>query len=259
MEAKKPNFELIDTHCHLYLEEFDSDLPELMNRADKARVSRIYLPSLDSAHFQPMMALEKKYPDRCFPMIGIHPCYVKENFEEELAFMKSELEKRPFAAIGEIGLDYYWDRKFDEYQMIAFLEQVKMAQKHRLPIVIHSRSSMNETIDVLQRYEGLKGIFHCFSGTEENARDIINCGLVLGIGGVVTYKNAGLDKVVATLPLDKMVLETDAPYLTPVPYRGKRNESSYLQYVVKKIAEIKNITVEEVAAVTTATARSVFS
>jgi TatD DNase family protein len=254
------NYELIDTHCHLYLDEFRHDLPAYMERAKAEGVSRIYLPALDKNHFLSMLAIEEKFPGTCFSMAGIHPCYVKENFQEELQFLQQQLTSRRFSAIGEIGLDYYWDRTRDEEQMTCFLEQIKLAKQHRLPIVIHSRSSMNETIAVLrqQKDELLRGIFHCFSGTFENAVDVIECGLMLGIGGVVTYKNAGLAEVVAQLPLESIVLETDAPYLTPVPFRGKRNESSYLKYVVEKIADVKGIAVEEVARITTANAKKVF-
>jgi len=252
-----PQNEIIDTHCHLYLEEFEADLPEVMLRAEQEGVTRIYLPSLDSTHLQAMWDLENRYPGKCISMIGIHPCYVKGNYEAELGIMKKALNDRSFAAVGEIGLDYYWSREFDNYQMIAFIEQVKIAKQNGLPVVIHSRNSMDETIKVLQEHQP-KGIFHCFSGNLQNARDIIECGMVLGIGGVVTYKNAGLDKVIADVPLDKIVLETDAPYLTPVPFRGKRNESSYLKYVVARIAAVKNISEEEVAAVTTANAIKIF-
>ncbi len=249
--------ELIDTHCHLYLDDFADDLNDLVLRARQEGVSRIYLPAIDSTQFQSMWDLENTYPGFCIAMVGVHPCYIKENYREELAAVKEALQRRPFAAIGEIGLDYYWDRKFDNYQMEAFVEQLLLARQFDLPVVIHSRNAMDETIEVLQQYRP-KGIFHCFSGSLQNGHDIIDCGMLLGIGGVVTYKNAGLDKVVAELPLDKMVLETDAPYLTPAPFRGKRNESSYLKYVVAKMAAIMNVTEEEIASVTTQTAKGIF-
>jgi TatD DNase family protein len=231
-----------------------------MERAKAEGVTRFYLPSLDKNHFFSMTDLEKKFPGTCFSMAGIHPCYVKENFREELQFLQQQLTARRFSAIGEIGLDYYWDRTHDDEQMTCFLEQVALAKEYRLPIVIHSRSSMSETIAVLrqQKDELLRGIFHCFSGTFENAMDVIDCGLMLGIGGVVTYKNAGLAEVVAQLPLENIVLETDAPYLTPVPFRGKRNESSYLKYIVEKIAGVKGVAVEEVARITSANAKKIF-
>jgi TatD DNase family protein len=252
--------ELIDTHSHLYLEDFAADLTDYMTRAEEEGVSRIYMPSLDSHHIGKMLDVENRYPGRCFSMIGIHPCYVRENYRDELAIMRKALDERRFAALGEIGLDYYWDRTFDDFQMICFKEQISMARQFTLPIVIHSRSSMDACIAVLQseKEKGITGIFHCFSGNLENAGDIINCGLKLGIGGVVTYKNSGLAEVVAQVPLEHIVLETDAPYLTPVPFRGKRNESSYLKYIVARIASAKGITEEEVAKTTTENARAVF-
>jgi TatD DNase family protein len=251
------NKELIDTHSHLYLEDFNADIQEVISRAEGEGVTKIYMPALNSAHLQDMLNLENIYPGRCIAMAGLHPCYVKDDYQQELEIIRTLLKNRRFAAIGEIGLDYYWDRSFDDFQMIAFTEQISMAREYGLPIVIHSRSSMDETIKVLKEYKP-RGIFHCFSGNLQNAEDIIDCGMVLGIGGVVTYKNAGLDKVIVKIPLGKIVLETDAPYLTPAPFRGKRNESSYLKYIVAKIAEVKNISEEEVATVTTATARNVF-
>lgn len=252
--------ELIDTHCHLYLEDFAPDLEDFMMRAEKEGVSRIYMPSLDSQHLNDMLAVEDRFPGRCYSMIGIHPCYVRENYKDELMYMRKALEKRPFAAIGEIGLDYYWDRNYDDFQMICFREQISIAREYNLPIVIHSRSSMDACIEVLrsEKEGGLKGIFHCFSGNLENATDIVDCGLKLGIGGVVTYKNSGLAEVVAQMPIQLIVLETDAPYLTPVPFRGKRNESSYLKYIVAKIAGVKGISEEEVARITTQNARAIF-
>lgn len=257
----KKYYELVDTHCHLYLEDFAPDLSEYMARAAEEGVSRIYMPSLDSHHFNGMVELERKYPGRCLSMIGIHPCYVKENYVDELEFMRKALESRTFAGVGEIGLDYYWDRNYDEFQMLCFREQIALAKDYGLPIVIHSRSSMEATIQVLtdEKDDRLRGIFHCFSGTYEDAMAVIGCGLYLGIGGVVTYKNAGLAEVLAQIPLEHIVLETDAPYLTPAPFRGKRNESSYLKYIVEKIAAVKGVTVVEVAAVTTSNANKVFS
>ena len=252
--------ELIDTHCHLYLEEFAGDLVEVMKRADDEGVKRIYMPAIDSRHLDRMLELQKTYKDICYSMLGLHPCYVRENYREELDNIKKAIEMDQFSAIGEIGLDYYWDRTFDDQQMICFHEQIDLSVKYDLPIVIHSRSSMDACIQVLREKKstGVRGIFHCFSGTLQNAKNIIDCGFLLGIGGVVTYKNSGLAEVVAEVPLEHIVLETDAPYLSPVPFRGKRNESSYLKYVVAKIAEIKNIDSEEVAEVTTSNAKKIF-
>jgi len=251
--------ELIDTHCHLYLEEFRNDLPELMLRADQEGVTKIYMPGLDSHYAENVLELADRYPGRCFAMAGLHPCYVKENYARELELIEESLATRKFAAVGEIGLDYYWDRNFDEYQQISFVRQIGMAKQYGLPIVIHSRNSMDDCIKILRQEKtpSLRGIFHCFSGTVKQAWDIIDCGMMLGIGGVVTYKNAGLAEVVAQLPLEHIVLETDAPYLTPVPFRGKRNESSYLKYIVARIAALRNVPVEEVAAITTANANKV--
>jgi TatD DNase family protein len=253
-------YELIDSHCHIYLEDFAGDIGGYMDRAKEEGVSRIYMPSLDSHHLKSILEMEEKFPGTCFSMVGIHPCYVRENYREELDFMCNSLKNRSFSAVGEIGLDYYWDRNYDDFQMVCFREQITLAKEYQLPIVIHSRSSMNECIQVLKEEKGskLRGIFHCFSGNIENAKDIIDCGLLLGIGGVVTYKNAGLGEVVADVPLEHIVLETDAPYLTPVPYRGKRNESSYLKYIVDKVASVKNVDVEQVARITTANAKAVF-
>ena len=250
---------LIDTHCHLYLEDFSADLPDVMMRAAEEGVRRIYMPCIDSNHLKSMLDLQKTFKDTCYSMLGLHPCYVRENYRDELEFMKQAIEKDQFFAIGEIGLDYYWDRSYDDQQMICFREQFDLAVQHDLPIVIHSRNSMDACIQVLQEKKGnaVRGIFHCFSGTLTNAKDIIDCGFMLGIGGVVTYKNAGLAEVVADIPLEHIVLETDAPYLTPVPFRGKRNESSYLKYVLAKIAAVKNISEEEVAEITTANANSI--
>ncbi len=252
--------ELIDTHAHLYLEEFNNDLEAILERAALEGISRIYLPALDSDHNGLMKELEQKYPGKCIAMAGIHPCYVKENFEKELEILRNLLTNRKFAAIGEIGLDYYWDTTFKAEQKMTFEQQMELAFEYKLPIVIHSRSSMDDTIDMLKAAKGadLKGIFHCFSGNLQNARDIIACGLYLGIGGVITYKNAGLAEVTADVPLENLVLETDAPYLSPIPFRGKRNESSYLKYVVAKLAQVKGVSEEEVARVTTANAKKIF-
>lgn len=218
------------------------------------------MPSIDSNHLKNMLELQKTFNGICYSMLGLHPCYVGENYREELDFIKNTIENDQFFAIGEIGLDYYWDRSFDDQQMICFREQINLAVQYNLPIVIHSRSSMDACIQVLQEHKSksVRGIFHCFSGNIQHANDIIECGFMLGIGGVVTYKNSGLAAVVAEVPLGHIVLETDAPYLTPVPFRGKRNESSYLKYVVAKIAEVKNISEEEVAEVTTANANRIF-
>jgi TatD DNase family protein len=208
-----------------------------------------------------MLALEEKFPGFCIAMMGLHPCYVKENVGDELAFVRTWLDKREFVAIGEIGLDFYWDKTFTEQQYEAFDTQMQWALEFNKPIVIHTRNAMQETINRVKPFaqKGLKGIFHCFSGSTESAKQIIDLGFLLGIGGVITYKNAGLPEVLESIGLEHMVLETDAPYLTPVPFRGKRNESSYLTYIISKLAETKRVSEEEVARVTTLNAEKLFS
>ncbi|MEI8073700.1 MAG: TatD family hydrolase [Bacteroidota bacterium] len=251
---------IIDTHAHLYSEEFKDDIDLVMERAEKAGVSTVYLPAIDSSETESMLALEERFPGRCIAMMGLHPCYVKENVAAELAHVKSWLDKRSFVAVGEIGLDFYWDKTFSEQQYEAFDTQMQWALELNLPIVIHTRNAMQETIDRVKPFaqKGLKGIFHCFSGSAESAKQIIDLGFLLGIGGVITYKNAGLPEVLEAVGLEHLVLETDAPYLTPVPFRGKRNESSYLSYIISKLAAIKRVSESEVATITTANAETLF-
>ncbi len=255
------NMRIIDTHAHLYSEEFKDDIDLVMERAEKAGVSTVYLPAIDSSETESMLALEEKFPGRCIAMMGLHPCYVKENVADELAHVKSWLDKRSFVAVGEIGLDFYWDKTFSEQQYEAFDTQMQWALELNLPIVIHTRNAMQETINRVKPFaqKGLKGIFHCFSGSAESAKQIIDLGFLLGIGGVITYKNAGLPEVLEAVGLEHLVLETDAPYLTPVPFRGKRNESSYLSYIISKLAAIKRVSELEVADITTANAEKLFS
>lgn len=251
---------LIDTHCHIYLPEFDQDRLQMLDRADKANVKEFYMPAIDSSTHSGMMAFEENMQGRGKAMMGLHPCSVNEKVEVELALVESWFEKREFIAMGEIGLDYYWDTSFAEQQKMAMRKQIDLALNYDRPIVIHSRNSIDDCIDIVQEKQkgSLKGVFHCFSGTLEQAKKIIDAGFYLGIGGVLTFKNAGLDKVVQDLTLDKLVLETDAPYLAPVPYRGKRNEPAYISIVAEKLASIKNINVEDVAATTTANAKKLF-
>ena len=251
---------IIDTHAHLYSEEFQVDIDLVMDRAQKAGVSKMYLPAIDSSETESMMALEQKYPGVCIAMMGLHPCYVKENVALELEHVRSWLEKRDFVAIGEIGLDFYWDKTFTHQQYEAFDIQMQWALELNRPIVIHTRNAMQETINRVKPFaqKGLKGIFHCFSGSTESAKQIIDLGFLLGIGGVITYKNAGLPEVLQNVNLEHLVLETDAPYLTPVPFRGKRNESSYLSFIITKLAEVKGISEEEVARITTLNAEMIF-
>lgn len=251
---------LTDTHCHLYHEDFTEDRRQMMERAQAAGVRRFYLPAIDSSCIDTMLQMETDFAGACFAMMGLHPCSVKENYQDELRLADQWLNKRSFAAIGETGLDFYWDKTFVPQQYEAFKQQVNWAKLYRIPVVIHSRQSTPECIKVIQELhdDTLCGVFHCFGGSLEEAQQIIELGFYLGIGGVVTYKNAGLAPVIEKLPLDNIVLETDAPYLTPVPFRGKRNESAYLSYVVQKIADIKKMPVEEVAAITTANAAKLF-
>ena len=252
---------LTDTHCHLYSEEFEVDIEEVIQNATIEGVQKFYLPGIDSTAIESMLALEKQFPEKCIPMMGLHPCYVKNNYNEELEIVRGWLTQREFSAIGEIGLDFYWDKTFVIKQYQAFRIQIEWAIEYRRPIVIHTRNAMQETINLVKEYKskGLSGIFHCFSGSYESAKEIIDAGFYLGIGGVVTYKNAGLAEVLTKIDLEHLVLETDAPYLTPVPFRGKRNESSYLKYVATKIAAIKQVPVEEVASITTANAEKIFA
>lgn len=252
--------ELIDTHCHLYGEEFKDDLPQVIARAREAGVKRFYLPAIDSESHDAMLRLEAQYPGECFAMMGLHPCYVKENYLQELELVQQWLEKRAFVAIGEIGLDFYWDKTFTAQQYEAFSRQMQWALERQLPIVIHTRNAMQETIDAVKPFaaRGLKGIFHCFGGDYEAAKQIVDMDFLLGIGGVLTYKNAGLPATLEKIPLAHLVLETDAPYLTPVPFRGKRNESSYLRYVVEKLADTYQTSPENIAAATTANALKIF-
>lgn len=251
---------LIDTHCHLYLDEFSTDITEVIKRAEDEGVRKLFLPGIDSSEINNMLLLEERFPGQCIAMMGLHPCSVKENYIAELAIVQDWLAKRKFAAIGEIGLDFYWDKTFTEQQYAVFRRQIELSLQYKLPIVIHTRNAIRETIDVVKEFvpRGVKGIFHCFGGSIENAKEIIDAGFYLGIGGVLTYKNAGLAEVLDKIDLTYMVLETDAPYLSPVPFRGKRNESCYLKYVVEKLAQIKNVSVEEVGAVTTRNAEKIF-
>jgi TatD DNase family protein len=250
----------VDTHCHLYLDDFKEDSPEVISRAMERGVEKFYLPNVDLAVIPDMLALESAYPGQFFAMMGLHPCSVRENYRDELAVMREWLDKRKFAAIGEVGLDFFWDTSFEKEQYEAFNTQADWAVQFGLPLVIHSRKSLDECIALVKEHQtgSLTGIFHCFSGTVEQAERIIELGFYLGIGGVVTYKNGGLEPVLLKTGLDRVVLETDAPYLTPVPFRGKRNEPAYLKYIAEKIALITGKEITEVAEITTANAERVF-
>ncbi len=251
---------LIDTHCHLYLADFTQDVAKVIEQAKKAGVKKFYFPAIDSTEHDAMLLLESKYPNECVAMMGLHPCSVKANYKEELLLVEQWVQRRKFAAIGEIGLDFYWDTTYKKEQYDAFAFQMNTALNKNLPIVIHTRNAMEETINCVKPFsnKGLRGIFHCFGGSYEEAKKIIDLGFLLGIGGVVTYKKAGLDKVLDKVDLQHIVVETDAPYLTPVPFRGKRNESSYLQYIIASLANIKGVSEEEVASITTTNAEKLF-
>ncbi|MGE7777398.1 TatD family hydrolase [Chitinophaga sp. NPDC101104] len=250
----------IDTHAHLYSDNFDSDRPEMVQRAIRQGVGTMLLPNIDEDSIGVMLALEAAFPEHCLPMMGLHPVYVKENVEEQLAIVRKWLETRKFWGVGEIGLDFYWDKSLQEQQYHAFRSQIRMALEFGLPIAIHSREATRACIDVVKElHDGrLTGVFHCFSGTLEEAEEIIGLGFYLGIGGVVTFKKSGLDAIVAQIPLEHIVLETDAPYLAPVPYRGKRNESSYIPLIAQTVADVKNLKIEDVASITTANAQQLF-
>jgi TatD DNase family protein len=252
---------IVETHCHLYLEEFKNDLNAVIERAKKAGVKKFFLPAIDSEVIDAMLEVEQKFPHECFAMMGLHPCSVKENYKDELGLVEQWLNKRQFAAVGEIGLDFFWDKTYTKEQLDAFEVQMKWALQRNMPIAIHTRNAMAEAIVTVKPFaeKGLRGIFHCFSGDYKNAKEIIAMGFLLGIGGVITYKNSGLQPVIEKIDLKHIVVETDAPYLAPVPHRGKRNESSYLEFVIAKIAEIKNVTAEEVAMITTENAEKIFA
>ncbi len=253
--------ELIDTHAHLYEEQFKDDIDAALKRAQDVGVTKILMPNVDSASFTGLHQLTEKFPSVCLPMMGLHPCYVKENFLEELKIVGEKLRTGKYYAVGETGLDYYWDLTFKEQQKETFIKQIEWAKELRLPIVIHSRNSFDDIVEILKplKDKSLRGVFHCFTGTLEDAQKVIDLGFYMGIGGVVTFKNSGLDKAVEQIDLKHLVLETDSPYLAPAPHRGKRNESAYIKLVAEKIAQAKNIMVEEVAAITSRNARLLFN
>lgn len=251
---------LIDTHTHLYAEEFEVDRTALIKKAISNGINQFYLPNIDSASIQVMMDLEAQFPENCFPMMGLHPCHVKDDFQKELNLVEEWLKKRPFIGIGEIGLDLYWDKTFIEEQKTAFRTQIKWALDYNYGISIHCRDAFDPLYEILTSFNKLpRAIFHCFSGNAEQAQKIIELGnFKLGIGGVITFKNGGLDKVVEQVDLAHLVLETDAPYLSPVPFRGKRNEPVYLLEIAKKVASLKGVSMDEVAGLTSQNAQFIF-
>lgn len=253
-------YPLIDTHAHLYLADFELDRSMMLDRAKQAGIEKIFLPAIDSSTHTSLLQMETDFP-WCKAMMGVHPCSIKENYQEELAIAQQYWDKRNFVAVGEIGLDFYWDRTFEKEQYEAFRIQIEWALEKNVPIVIHSRQSTLDCVRVLKEYKNsaLRGVFHCFSGSLEEAQEIIKLGFYLGIGGVITYKNAGLGAVLEKIDLAHLVVETDAPYLTPAPHRGKRNESSYIPLIAEKIATVKAEKEGKVAEITTQNAENLFS
>lgn len=250
----------IETHAHLYNIEFDHDRDQVIHRAIANNVTKIYMPNIDSHSIEPMLRCEEKYPDICVPMIGLHPSYVDENYVSELEIMEKWLQKRKFVAIGEVGIDLYHDKTYFKQQEIAFEAQCNWALNYSLPLIIHSRSAFYETVRIIKKFPAntLTGVFHCFSGSLQDAEVAIELGFYLGIGGTVTYKNSGLKEILTHISQEHLVLETDCPYLSPVPHRGKRNEPSYLSNIAAQIAQIKDISIDEIAKITTINAKRLF-
>lgn len=250
----------IDTHAHLYAEEFNADRADMFARSEEQGVTKIFMPNVDHTSIDSMLEIESRSGGKCLAMMGLHPTYIKKDFERELYLVEQWLSKRKFAAVGEIGTDLYWDKTFWEQQQEAFTIQVNWAKQYKLPVVIHCRESIDQTIDMVEQLTDgkLKGIFHCFIGSVEQAERIIKLGFLLGIGGVATFKNGGLDKVLPHIAMEHLVLETDSPYLAPVPHRGKRNEPAYIPLVAQRLADLKGIPLSDVQALTTSNATQLF-
>jgi len=253
--------QFVDSHAHIYSEKFSEDRNQVIDDSISLGVTKIYLPNIDHDSIDSMFEVESNYPNNCFSMMGIHPCSIQKGFEKQLYEVEEWLTKRPFAAVGEIGTDLYWDKSLFEYQKEAFKVQCSLAIKHNLPVAIHCRESIDETIDILEEdsFKGLKGVFHCFTGTEDQAKRIIDLGFHLGIGGVLTFKNAKIDQALKDIGLEHLMLETDSPYLSPTPHRGKRNSPEYIPLIAQKLADIKEIAIEEVAAITSRNAVGLFN
>ena len=252
---------IIDTHTHLYLNQFKDDIDKVIQRSIDKGINKFIFPAIDSTHFDDMHDLKNKYPGSIYLMSGLHPVDVKENYKEELEFVVSSLKSHSYVAIGEIGIDLYWDKTYLKQQQDAFEFQIRLAIKNDLPIVIHCREAFDEIFEILDKEncDKLRGVFHCFTGTLDQANKAIDLGFFLGIGGVVTFKNGGIDKFLSQIDLKHIVLETDSPYLAPVPFRGKRNESSYITYIIDKLSEIYGLPIKEIASVTTKNAEKVFA
>ena len=251
--------QFIDTHAHIYDSQFREDIQEVLEKAQEADVHRIYMPNIDHTSIDPMLELEHRYPQQCVAMMGLHPCSVKKDFERELYQVEQWLSQRPFAAVGEIGLDYHWDTTFKEQQQEALRVQIALAKQHHRPIVLHTRESLDDTLRIVEEHaeEGFTGVFHCFTGTVEEAQRITELGFYVGLGGVSTFKNAHMNEVIPDIDPKFIVLETDSPYLAPTPHRGKRNEPSYIPLIAQKIAEYRKV--EEIAEQTTQNALKLFA
>lgn len=250
----------IDTHTHIYVKQFEKDRAEMIERAVTQGVETFLLPNIDTESIEDMLNLEKTYPNRCHAMMGLHPCSVGADYKEKLEVIKQYFDQRDYIAVGEIGIDLYWEKKYFEQQVDAFKMQIDWAVSADIPIVIHCRDATKELLQVLRecKHDKLRGIFHCFGGSVEEAKAIIELGFLLGIGGVLTFKKAGLDQTLKEVDLENIVLETDSPYLAPVPFRGKRNESAYIRYVAEKLAEVKGVDIEEIGRITSDNARRLF-
>ncbi len=252
---------MIDSHSHIYSKEFNNDRDAVIDRAHTAGVSKVLMPNIDIESIEAMLEVEENYPDYCFSMMGLHPTSVTENFEKDLSVVKSWFDRRKFIGVGEIGIDLYWDKTFLNQQTVAFEEQVKWAKEMSLPVVIHSRDSFAEVFSVIDKLwdENLKGVFHSFTGDEDDVKHILEYGtFYIGINGVLTFKNSNLREVIKDVPLNRLIIETDAPYLTPVPFRGKRNEPSYVQFVCRQLSEVFKTEVSVVDSITTQSAEELF-
>ena len=252
--------ELIDSHAHIYLPNFDSDIGQVLQRAKEAGVKKIFMPNIYSKSIDSMLKMEREYRDFCVPMMGIHPCYIHDNYKEELEIAKTWLNKREFCAVGEVGIDLYWDKTHVDEQIEAFETQINWAKDLKKPIVIHCRESLDLSIEIVEKHQdgNLRGIFHCFTGDLDQAKKVTDLNFLLGIGGVATFKNGDLDDIIKKIPMQYFVLETDSPYLAPVPFRGKRNEPSHTRLVAEKVAEIKACELLEISGVTTKNALHLF-
>lgn len=251
----------IDTHAHIFAKEFDADRDDMMQRAQDVEIGKIFMPNIDHTTIDSMLELERKYPAVCYPMMGLHPCHVKKDFEKELYIVESWLSKRKFSAVGEMGTDLYWDKTFWDQQVEAFTIQVGFAKKRNIPIVVHCRESIDQTLELVEKLQDgkLKGVFHCFTGSKEQAEKLVKLGFYVGIGGVATFKKGGMENVLPHVPLDRIVLETDSPYLAPTPHRGKRNEPAYIPLIAQRVAELKSTNLADVQKATTQNALTLFN